>query len=225
MGTFLKYVRNPISLESTEHFTLRIYFRIMGMGFLLVFITNLLVFGFNRFMVLPEYLNPRLDSPIIFLILVIIGPLIEEILFRLNLVVSRINFAIFITVLFTLLMKVIFFDRGDFYVYLGMIPLFPLIYYVFLNTEYPVQLIDLFVKSHFRYLFHILAITFGMFHLFNYQTVYWWMILFFPIITGPYIAIGYVLGYTRMRYGFSNGWLIHSSINFIYAFMTMHKHL
>lgn len=224
MKNFFQYIRNPVSLESTERFTLRIYFRIMGMGFLLVFITNMVVFGFNRFMVLPERLNPRLDSPIIFLILVIVGPLFEEILFRLNLVITRINCAVFVTVLIIMLTKIIFFERGEFYIYLGVLPLFPIILYIFMKTEYPLQQIEQFVKSNFKYVFHLLAITFGMLHLFNYETVYWWMILLFPVITAPYIAIGYVLGYTRMRYGFSNGWLIHSSINFIYAFMAMPKH-
>ena len=196
----------------------------MGMVFLLTFIATLFVVGFNELIVLPVRLNPRPDSPKIFLILVVVGPLFEEILFRLNLVVTRINCALFVTALIIMLMKVSFFQSVEFYIFLGVIPLFPIIYYIFIRIKFPFQQIDHFVKSNFRYLFHILAITFGMLHLFNYQTVYWWMILFSPIITAPYIVTGYILGYTRMRYGFSNGWLIHSSINFIYVFMTMPKH-
>lgn len=224
MKTFFQYIRHPVSIESTNLFTFRIYFRILGMVFLLTFITSLLVKVFNQFIALPERLNPGIDSPKMFLIVVIVGPLFEEILFRLNLVVSRINWAIFVTVLIIILIKIIFFQSGEFYVYLGVIPLFPLIHYFILITDNPFKQIEQFVKSNFKYVFHMLAITFGMFHLFNYEAVYWWMILLFPIITGPYIVTGYVLGYTRMRYGFSNGWLIHSSINFIYAFIAMPKH-
>jgi len=99
-----------------------------------------------------------------------------------------------------------------------------LIYYSIRISNFPVEKAGEFVKSNFKYIFHFLAITFGMLHLFNYETVYWWMVLMFPVLTAPYIATGYILGYIRMKYGFSNGWLIHSSINFIYAFMSMPKH-
>ena len=224
MRTFFQYIRNPVLTESINPFTLRVYFRIMGMVLLLALITTIFVVVLNRFMVLPERTYPRLDSPVIFLILVVIGPLFEEILFRLNLVVTRINCAIFVTVLIIILLKIGFFQAGEFYIYLGVLPLFPMFYYIFLKTDYPFRFIAQFVKINFRYLFHLLAITFGMLHIFNYQTVYWWMVLLFPIITGPYIVIGYVLGYTRMRYGFANGWLIHSSINFVFAFFAMPKH-
>ena len=224
MKTFFQYIRNPASVEAIDPFTVRIYFRIMGMVFLLTFLTTLVVMALNRFVPLPLRMNPRIDSLQIFLIIVIIGPLIEEILFRLNLVVTKINCALFAAVLITILMKIFFFQRGQYYVFLAVIPLFPLIFYSLRKVEYPFDFIEGFVKSNFKYVFHMLAITFGMFHLFNYEAVYWWMILLFPIITGPYIVTGYVLGYTRMRYGFSNGWLIHSSINFIYAFIAMPKH-
>jgi len=36
--------------------------------------------------------------------------------------------------------------------------------------------------------------------------------------------MGYVFGYARMKYGFVNGFLIHSTVNFISVLLTMPKH-
>jgi len=36
--------------------------------------------------------------------------------------------------------------------------------------------------------------------------------------------MGYVFGYARMKYGFANGLLMHSTINFISVLLTMPKH-
>ena len=224
MKNFFQYVRNPVAIESPENFTFKIYFKTLGLWFFLIFDTSFLVIFLKLINLLPDRVNPRVDSLIIFLMLVVIIPLFEEILFRLNLRITRLNIALFFTVLLIVIMKLLYFGDGEFLIYLGVIPLFPMIYYLIRISNFPVEKAGQLVKSNFKYLFHFLAIFFGMLHLFNYETVYWWMILLFPFLTAPYIAMGYILGYTRMKYGFSNGWLIHSSINFIYAFIAMPKH-
>jgi len=120
----------------------------------------------------------------------------------------------------------LFFVRGvkfQFYLYLGALLFFALIYYTIILYDFPLQKIETYWKSNFKYIFHLYAITFGILHLTNFETIYWWMIVISPLLTAPYIALGYILGYIRMKYGFTYGWLIHSTINFISVMLAIHK--
>lgn len=227
---FFEYLKNPVSIENDELFTFKIYFKIIVLGYLLIFISSIFVNTLRTFNVLPPYFNPKIesltgiDSIFLFLYIVIVGPLIEEILCRLNLKITKLNIAVFLSVIIPVIIKVIFFRGFQHYFYLSTIPLFIGIYYAINRFGFPSDEIDNFVKSKFKYVFHLSAIVFGMIHLTNYDTIYWWMIALIPLLTAPYIAMGYVFGYARMKYGFVNGFLMHSTINFISVFLMMPKH-
>lgn len=227
---FFKYLKNPVSNENSDLFTFKIYFKLIVLGYLLVFISSIFVVVLQTFNVLPHYFNPQIDSVtgidsiIFFMYVVIVGPLIEEILCRLNLKITKLNIAVFLSVIIPVIIKVIFFRGGQRYFYLSTIPLFIVIYYTINRFGFPSDEIDNFVKSKFKYVFHLSAIIFGMLHLSNYETIYWWMIAMIPLLTAPYISMGYVFGYARMKYGFVNGLLMHSTVNFISVFLAMPKH-
>lgn len=227
---FFEYLKNPVPIENDELFTFKIYFKLIVLGYLLIFISSIFVTTLRTFKVLPPYFNPKIesltgtDSIYLFLFVVIVGPLIEEILCRLNLKITKLNIAVFLAVIIPVIIKVIFFRGVQRYFYLSTIPLFIAIYYTINRFGFPSDEIDKFVKSKFKYVFHLSAIVFGMIHLSNYETVYWWMIVIIPILTAPYITMGYVFGYARMKYGFVNGFLMHSTINFISVFLMMPKH-
>jgi len=227
---FFKYLKNPVSTENDELFTFKIYFKIIGMCYLFLIVSSIFLNIIKSFDVLPKYAVPKIDSfdhlgsIILFLFVVIIGPLSEEILFRLNLKITKLNISAFLTAVLMLIIQVFFFRRFHFFIYLSIIPLFALIYYTINQLHFPIEGINKFVKSKFKYVFHISAVVFGMIHLLNYETVYWWMIVMIPILTAPYISMGYVFGYARMKYGFVNGFLMHSTINFISVILMMPKH-
>ena len=227
---FFEYLKNPVSIENNELFTFKIYFKLIVLGYLLIFISSIFVNTLRTFNVLPPYFNPKIesltgiDSIFLFLYIVIVGPLIEEILCRLNLKITKLNIAVFLSVIIPVIIKVIFFRGFQHYFYLSTIPLFIGIYYTINRFGFPSDEIDNFVKSKFKYVFHLSAIVFGMIHLTNYDTIYWWMIALIPLLTAPYIAMGYVFGYARMKYGFVNGFLMHSTINFISVILMMPKH-
>src|SRR5659263_698053 len=88
---FFKYLKNPVSTENDELFTFKIYFKIIGMCYLFLIVSSIFLNIIKSFDVLPKYAVPKIDSfdhlgsIILFLFVVIIGPLSEEILFRLNL--------------------------------------------------------------------------------------------------------------------------------------------
>jgi len=227
---FFEYLKNSVSTENAELITFKIYFKLIGMCYLFLFVSSIFLAIFRSFDFLPEYSVPKIESfansgsIILFLFVVIFGPLIEEVLCRLNLKITKLNISAFLTAILMLIIQVFFFRRFHFFIYLSIIPLFALIYYTINQLHFPIEVIDNFVKSKFKYVFHLSAIIFGMLHLSNYETIYWWMIAMIPLLTAPYISMGYVFGYARMKYGFANGWLMHSTINFISVFLTMPKH-
>ena len=224
MKNFIQYILNPVAIENTEMFTFKIYFKTIGLCYLLFFLPSLILILFNIFRLLPDYQILKADSLTILFLIAAIGPLFEEILFRLNLKISKLNIAAFAAVLIVLIIKLLFFRTGKLYVYFGVPPLFLLIYYTINRFDFPLHKLETFVKSNFKYVFHLCAIIFGMLHLTNFESIYWWMIVLSPLLTAPSIAMGYLFGYIRMKYGFSNGWLIHSTVNFIYVLMIMPKH-
>ncbi len=228
--SFFEYLKNPVTNENSDLFTFRIYFKLIGMYYLFLIISSIFLKITISFDLLPEYSVPKIDSfaqsgsIILFLYVVIFGPLLEELLFRLNLKITKLNISAFLTGLLVLIIQVSFFRKFHFFIYLSIIPIFALIYYAINQFHFPIDKIDNFVKSKFRYVFHFSAIVFGMIHLTNYATIYWWMIVLIPFLTAPYIVMGYVFGYVRMKYGFANGLLMHSTINFISVLLTMPMH-
>ncbi len=228
--SFIEYLKNPVSTDDPEIFTFKIYFKLIVLGYLLVFMSSIFVAIIRTFNVLPHYFNPKIDSLkgmdsiYFFLFVVLVGPLIEEILCRLNLKITKLNIAVFLAVFIPVITKIIFFSEFHRYFYLSSIPLFFGIYYAINRFSFPLDEIENFVKSKFKYVFHLSAIVFGMIHLTNYDTIYWWMIVIIPLLTAPYISMGYLFGFVRMKYGFVNGFLMHSTVNFISVFLVMPKH-
>ena len=227
---FFEYLRNPVSTDSPEIFTFKIYFKLIGMCYLFLIVSSIFLVFIRSLDLLPKYSIPKIDSLTnsnsitLFLLVVIFGPLMEEILCRLNLKITKLNIAVFLTAVLILIIQVLFSRRFLFFIYLSTLPIFALIYYIINHLHFPIEGIGKFVKSKFRYVFHLSAIIFGMLHLSNYETIYWWMIAMIPLLTAPYIAMGYVFGYARMKYGFVNGLLMHSTVNFISVFLAMPKH-
>jgi len=106
---FFDYLKNPVSTENNELFTFKIYFKIIGMCYLFLIISSIFLNIIKSFDVLPKYAVPKIDSfdhlgsIILFLFVVIIGPLTEEILFRLNLKITKLNISAFLTAVLMLI--------------------------------------------------------------------------------------------------------------------------
>lgn len=223
MKDFIKYIRNPIPLEKNEKFSFNIYLKTIGLSFLLFYSASVFKIVLTILGLLPEFRNPEVNSIIIFFAVAAFLPLLEEILLRLNLKISKLNIALFLSVLTTIIVKLIFLQGIQIYIYFGAIPIFGLIYYIINRSNLPLLKIETFWKSNFKYIFHLSAIVFGMMHIFNFETIKWWMIVISPFLAAPHITAGYILGYIRMKYGFTYGWLIHVTINSISVIFMIRK--
>lgn len=76
------------------------------------------------------------------------------------------------------------------------------------------RLVILFLKKQFFLFFYLSALTFGIVHVNNYQICnnhsVWTIFLILP-----QLFAGFVLGYTRLKYGIWTGIILHSLLNLI----------
>jgi membrane protease YdiL (CAAX protease family) len=225
MNAFFQYIKNPFQPENQERFTLNTFLKTMGLSFVLVFLASIFTVTLMKVGLLPAYWTPtkEINSVLLLFAATVLVPLIEEILFRLNLRISKFNIALFLSLLITVIVKIVFLRGIQISIYIGAIPIFGLIYFIIDRANLPMLKIETFWKSHFKFIFHFAAITFGMLHLTNFETIKWWMIAISPLLAAPYITMGYIFGYIRMKHGFVYGWLIHATVNSFAAINTIHK--
>ncbi|MBC8003972.1 MAG: CPBP family intramembrane metalloprotease [Verrucomicrobia bacterium] len=136
-----------------------------------------------------EDLMAKLSYLQLILILVLIVPFMEEILFRLPLKYKR-NYLL----------------RGLVWIVsqTGII-----------QKEKLNEKVQRYWKSAFRYFFYMMAFSFGFIHLTNFEKA-GDLILLLPLLTLSQCVGGLIIGYLRVKLGFLWGYFYHSFFNFIF---------
>lgn len=150
----------------------------------------------------------------------IIGPIMEELAFRIGLQFSRVNFSLMITFLFFYIFRELlsiyysehFEELLDFKNLILATSLGLLTFTVITkNKKIEFYLRELWKKYSFL-IFWGSFIIFGGFHIFNFdlskQIIYW-----LPLLILPQISSGIILGYTRLKYGITYSIMVHIIIN------------
>jgi uncharacterized protein len=209
---FIKYLKSPQYIEQNETMTL---------GQKLQFTSKLLLFKLSLlpFLLPIIYFTKELTGAIsiehqkgwvMYFVLIVFAPVIEELIFRKILRFNLTAISIVVTILLYYIVKITI--PKEFYIYaaLGVIAMTPL--YRWILGFFKSSLSLFWVKS-FPFLFHIIAIGFGLIHLSNYSSINNYF-LAIPLVTSQFVS-GYVLGFVRMKFGmlFSIG--LHSAWNFI----------
>jgi len=172
---------------------------------------------------MPEKDELDLSGRYIFYV-ILVGPIIEELVFRLSIRYSRINLTL------TLLFVVVVVGR----LCLGwmkavVVAAFLLIIIYLLLFRKEVTRTDMALKefwaNHFNLIFYICTLSFGLMHITNFQNVGLQECLLSPLITAPQIILGFILGYVRIRYqnGFVMAILLHILLNFGSGMMLLLK--
>jgi hypothetical protein len=147
----------------------------------------------------------------------LIFPIIEELIFRLPLRISKINLATsFSLIIFLVLNKWCFSN-----VYLALsfsVVLFLLLYIGIIGESSFLNRLTTFFTNHFWMFFYFQALVFGFLHLTNYIVDFRYFYLF-PFIVISYISKGCLFGYLRVRftYGIYLSIVSHMVINSIYC--------
>jgi len=143
---------------------------------------------------------------------VLLGPLLEEVAFRLamrfrlrNVIIGVIAFTAYMT-------------QAAFPIAENISPQGPMYLYIFSGLLLVSFLISC-LKYHttiahwwtarFPLVFYIASVAFAMIHIFNFEEFPLRVILLAPLITLPQFILGLGMGYLRMRFGFWYGYFFH----------------
>ncbi|MFE3871154.1 CPBP family intramembrane glutamic endopeptidase [Flavobacterium sp. ZS1P70] len=77
-----------------------------------------------------------------------------------------------------------------------------------------------FWKKRYKFIFYFSAILFGVIHINNFKFSYT-ILLLSPILVAPQIVLGLFIGFLRVRYGFILGFLLHVIHNAIFIGITL----
>ena len=145
----------------------------------------------------------------------VLGPIIEEFLFRYylnklfgNLLYIFINTTILIYSFTELTTK-------QFLIYILLAAIMIYLINIFLKKNYASRrMIFQLFKKYFYLLFYLSALTFGLVHVGNYQICHNHSILIIFLVL-PQLFAGLILGYARLKYGIFTSIILHSLNNFI----------
>lgn len=159
-----------------------------------------------------------------FLLLVLIGPLLEEMNFRLPLRFSAETFAIAITVLsYDIISGVVFnvsmYTTGQFFWSRVFFALgIGMMFYRIICWSTVEERMRAVWSRNFKWIFIGITLWFAWMHVFNFK-LNSDNLLSIPIITLPQLILGLSAGYIRMRYGFFYSFLLHGIYNAFWFLM------
>ena len=148
-----------------------------------------------------------------FFLVVILGPLVEELIFRLILVPKRRNIAIFTFVFsFLVLNKTYYIIKIDWLLLVSLVVSGLLSFLVF-NLLKRNPKIETAIGRRQKMVTMVSVVLFGLGHIANIETLHWELALFYPVYVLPQMILGYVCSVQRLKLGFIWGLLFHSMIN------------
>ncbi len=209
LSEFLHFLQcpdyNPLKHEKTTIFTtsIRVYLLLL----MVIILANVIkTFISKLFFTVPInevtiFFESLKDHHWQFFILVaILAPIIEEVIFRLCLVFNPTYFAISFSMLITL----IIYNLTSFMpAIISLLPLFFIFYYI--AAHYKI-LMHHFWNKYLGYLVYFSSLSFGLLHVGNYQFVEAYQYFIIPVLIFPQLAMGFLLSFVRLHY--KNGILI-----------------
>ena len=142
--------------------------------------------------------------------IVLLGPLIEELVFRLNLKVTYINTMVLLILLF--MGSFILLENKILQVILLLI-IFSAMVWICRGGETAISSINRFYSRHFRWVFYFSCFAFALLHVGNFDGLNDWAYLLAPVLVLPQLIMGFILGFIRMKYSFLAGVILHVTVN------------
>lgn len=148
-----------------------------------------------------------------FFLVVILGPLVEELIFRLILVPKRRNIVIFTFVFSFLIMnKTYYINKIDWLLLVSLVVSGLLSFLVFKLLKRKPE-IETAIGKRQKIITIVSVVLFGLLHIVNIETLHWELALLYPVYALPQMILGYVSSVQRLKLGFVWGLLFHSMIN------------
>ena len=144
---------------------------------------------------------------------VILGPLVEELIFRLILVPKRRNIAIFTFAFsFLVLNKTYYIIKIDWLLLVSLVVSGLLSFLVF-NLLKRNPEIETAIGKRQKIITMVSVVLFGLLHIANIENLHWELALLYPVYALPQMILGYIFSVQRLKLGFIWGLLFHSMNN------------
>lgn len=149
-----------------------------------------------------------------YIIIAILIPFIEEVIFRLPMNLKKSSIAISIAILYLRF-------SGNFITNFIDIrkteDIFKILIAIIIFTTLMIVLsqkkLDIIKRKHYRIVFYFIAICFGLIHITNFHPINYYLFFLYPFYVLPQFFMGVFIGHFRIRYGFIWGWALHALIN------------
>jgi hypothetical protein len=216
----ITFLKNPKPGEHYEISSIAIFLKLVWKTFLALLIIDiiagvLIVIPLRYFDLFPSLREIKFTSVNILKVTLIL-PVVEELIFRLPLRISKINFVTsFSLIIFLFLNKGCF---SNIFLRLSISLVLFLILYIGIRKEFNfLKFLSGFFTNHFWSIFYFQSLVFGFLHLTNYMLDFRYFFLF-PFIAISYISKGCLFGYLRVRFTYGLYLCItsHILINSIY---------
>jgi hypothetical protein len=192
-------------------------FMVFTLGFLSNFIIDLVGYSQDQNNIVLESLS-EIPAWVSLVLVTIVGPMTEELAFRFFLRANKAVFLLGGLFYFCFISNTLvnYLRVSDENFYSIVLVLSGLLVFLVSYFVLPTEKIKTFVTKHFRSLVYISAISFGLMHITNYESVgkYWCLA---PLLVLPQLIVGFMLPFIRTKAGFIWSFLTHSLYNSILA--------
>lgn len=228
MSDLFKYLRNPLFITAAESpfsgkikcflwaclfCELAVLATIFVLGIInavvwLLYETNLVSEIFSNKKAIKTWIFP----PALYIIL--IGPFIEEVVFRLFLNLRKLTISISLSV-YIYLISANWIGTKHIELNVCLRIILVIVVTILVYRGISERFLILMKTKYFRYIFYSAAILFGFVHLFNFSPLSMKVILVSPLLILPPVCYGLAMGYLRLKLknGFIWGLALHIFIN------------
>lgn len=208
MEYFYSYLKDPLYIEKLrlpkfEHFIF------LGMNYLLftipigtIMFVTIKIFGIEAKPIISTTLKK-------ILVVGLLGPIIEETLFRLILIFNKRNVIIVLLTCCFLALYSFFRAKPERVFILSISAL------ILIISLFQVDMLKNFIQMHFKLFFYSIAILFASIHIYNFSGITQYNFFISPFLVLPQLFLGLILGYIRVNFGFVYCILFHATINLI----------
>jgi uncharacterized protein len=171
--------------------------------------------GFNLFALFTEGKTHADDFRREYFLVLIYAPVVEELLFRSVLGLTRLGFWLSVSFLSMLVFPVLLRfvpDDPAFYLlfpYLLCYALLALVLSKILGRQTD-TLIEKYLRPNFKWLVYASIVGFGLMHISNFQQLTAWHIVLAPILTFPQLIGGVLMSFVRVNYGLGYAMALHA---------------
>ena len=201
---FIIFLKNPSPGNQFDIKSISSFLKLVWISFLIILaidiITGIFISSPLRYFNLYPSLRSINPSPFYILKISLLLPIIEELVFRLPLQISKVNFATTLCIIIFLFL----YKLGILNIYLAISLSIILFFFLYLGIKKEYNILNslsIFFTKYFREVFYFQALIFGFLHLANYNVDFKYFYLF-PLFLISYISSGCFWGYIRVRYSF-----------------------